>query len=41
MVMEGHDKYDFRKANSNDNLLEIVELLYNTILIFILIGLVV
>lgn len=30
MVMEGHDKYAFRKANSNDNLLEIAELLYNT-----------
>lgn len=30
MIMEGYDKYEFRKANSNDNLLEIAELLYNT-----------
>ena len=30
MIMESHDKYEFRKANSNDNILEIATLLYNT-----------
>lgn len=30
MIMEEHDKYEFRKANINDNLFEIAELLYNT-----------
>lgn len=30
MITEGHDKYEFRKANREDNLLEIAALLYNT-----------
>lgn len=29
MITERHDKYEFRKANREDNLLEIAALLYN------------